>query len=443
MVIGLEIRQANLDHFNRWPYRSKDQPNEAGGESVYLARQTSQSATSANGVSAINGILGDARNALAEGLDADIVRLPDMNNLLAPFPEPPFKHASALSETHADRSNESAGSPESLTTNITTTGSRSSQTQIRIMTATSLSEGQAENQPYTSPSLSYRASTTFKRRRALHDVDGPGTSHMSCKKRRLRLQLVTSRLSQPFSLPATHILNRESDNDTPVISRFVKRAAIGAKKAGHQTALVRKAAIMNRVRLTIRQTAVTRGHDRIWKRTGWGAMRHGFQLVTDSTGAMFPGRSGEQVPGPIVPRAWRPHTTSTNAKSPPGMLLPGLISSEKRIVHMNAASSRDMPPTSSHTKAVVEDTSLPLPPPPPPATYIMTPLAGADEDEASFPDSDLDSRYTEASDDEMDDVYADFGVLFGGGTDSLEGLEEDEHFYEEYLDEVDGIIWAS
>jgi hypothetical protein len=73
----------------------------------------------------------------------------------------------------------------------------------------------------------------------------------------------------------------------------------------------------------------------------------------------------------------------------------------------------------------------------------MTPMAGADEDDVSFPSPDLDYRYADLSDDDMDDVYADFGALFGGRAESPEKSREDGFFYEEYLDEVDGITWAS
>jgi hypothetical protein len=274
-----------------------------------------------------------------------------------------------------------------------------------------------------------------KRRRALHDVDGPHTGHLHSKKRRLRLHLITSRLSQPFSLPATHILNRETDEDTPVLSRFVKFAAMSAKKAGHQTSLVRKAAILNRVRLRVRQAAVDRGHERIYKMAGMGVMTHGIQLVTASTGAMFPGRSGEQVPGPIVPRAWRPHTTALSVSH---LATPSRSAQAPEPVP--APNSYRPPPA---PRLVPVQCPVIEPCAPPPATSIMTPML-CDDDDASFPSPDLDSRYADMSEDDMDDVYADFGVLFGGGsTGSPERVEEDDHFYEEYLDEVDGITWAS
>lgn len=47
--------------------------------------------------------------------------------------------------------------------------------------------------------------TGLKRRRHGLDVDGPNTAALSSKKRRLRLDLVTSPLSRPYAQPASHI----------------------------------------------------------------------------------------------------------------------------------------------------------------------------------------------------------------------------------------------
>jgi hypothetical protein len=76
-----------------------------------------------------------------------------------------------------------------------------------------------------------------KRRRALSDVDGDGNEGK--KKRRLRLYLITSRLSRPFSQPASNIVNRGDS----------KPALWG--RARSQKNLLRRAAIMNRVRMTV------------------------------------------------------------------------------------------------------------------------------------------------------------------------------------------------
>ncbi|KAH8599879.1 hypothetical protein B0O99DRAFT_682355 [Bisporella sp. PMI_857] len=76
----------------------------------------------------------------------------------------------------------------------------------------------------------------FKRRRALSDVDGGGSEGR--KKRRLRLHLITSRLSRPFSQPASNIVNRGVS----------KRVVWGRTRPVGRN-LLRKAAIMNAVRL--------------------------------------------------------------------------------------------------------------------------------------------------------------------------------------------------
>ncbi|CAG8956613.1 hypothetical protein HYFRA_00011924 [Hymenoscyphus fraxineus] len=76
----------------------------------------------------------------------------------------------------------------------------------------------------------------FKRRRALSDVDGDGNEGR--KKRRLRLHLITSRLSRPFSEPATNIVNRG----------LSKIAVLGTQNHALGRNELRKAAIMNRVK---------------------------------------------------------------------------------------------------------------------------------------------------------------------------------------------------
>ena len=58
-----------------------------------------------------------------------------------------------------------------------------------------------------------------------------------------------------------------------------------------------------------------------------------------------------------------------------------------------------------------------------------------DDGSVAFPTSEHESRY----EDEPDDVYADFGVIFGGG--EADALDEEDDYYEDYLDDVDGIPW--
>ncbi|XXH04500.1 hypothetical protein Hte_010916 [Hypoxylon texense] len=319
-----------------------------------------------------------------------------------------------------------------------------------------------------------------KRGRALHDVDGPGTGSLSCKKRRLRLHLVTSRLSQPYSWPATHILNRESgDDDSPVLGRFLlKFAAVGAaalKKAGHQSAIVRKAAILNRVRIGVRQAAVLRGHTVLAGMAARGnSLSHGLQLVTTSnsaTGARFPGNAPPydhpyDLPYPIPP-VWRPHTTAFHPASPSSS------SSSSFTSPVSSASGREGGSTSNARAAPGETqradtnsnpttaiTASSQPPPvaslrrrtsPPPKPPNMPSQREQEEEDVAFPSPDLETRYADFSDDDLDDVYADFGVLFGSGSgspeggsgSSNEGAGGGEHFYEEYLDELDGLRWVA
>ncbi|KAI9840423.1 MAG: hypothetical protein M1837_001636 [Sclerophora amabilis] len=79
-----------------------------------------------------------------------------------------------------------------------------------------------------------------KRPRPLADVDGEGSEYGCKKKRRLRLRLITSRLSRPFSSPPTHIVDRGASK----IAVWAKQKALGRN-------LLRKAAILNRVRRQI------------------------------------------------------------------------------------------------------------------------------------------------------------------------------------------------
>ncbi|EFQ36114.1 uncharacterized protein GLRG_11258 [Colletotrichum graminicola M1.001] len=59
----------------------------------------------------------------------------------------------------------------------------------------------------------------------------------------------------------------------------------------------------------------------------------------------------------------------------------------------------------------------------------------------AFPTTDHDCSYAWAEDDDLEDVYSDFGAIFGGAANNGE-IEDDGHSYEEYLDELDGISWV-
>ncbi|KAH7041581.1 uncharacterized protein B0I36DRAFT_24590 [Microdochium trichocladiopsis] len=304
------------------------------------------------------------------------------------------------------------------------------------------------------------SSIPTKRARALHDVDGPGTSEFSCKKRRLRLQLITSRLSQPFSLPATHILNRESDDDdSPCISRFLKAAAIGAKRAGHESSMVRKAAILNSVRLRARQAAIARGHAEM---AGLAArntfLNHGHQVVTAPTvvtiGTRYPVSEG--MPGHLrLPVGWRPHTTIGPGHATITAMAPvpaGPAPSHPSQVCPRTSESCGSQPTTSSSPAMPSLSTTSSAHSSPRSSQPLSQDDGDDEYGMAFPASDVDPRYADLSDDDMDDVYADFSAIFGsrssqdqedGVSDGTRSPDGSEHFYEEYLDELDGIPWMS
>ncbi|KAI1419173.1 hypothetical protein F5Y12DRAFT_286867 [Xylaria sp. FL1777] len=331
------------------------------------------------------------------------------------------------------------------------------------------------------PELALQQQT--KRLRASDDVDGPGTAALSCKKRRLLLHLVTSRLSRPFSLPATHILIRESGDNMPVLHRIQQLAALGVRRtAGHQGALlVRKAAILNRVRIGVRQAAVSRGHTIMADLAARGnALNHGLLLVTTPASTAFPDAPMVIQGQGFVPPVWRPHTTSFHPPIDRGLhpyygsydqqqqqhnysFGVDITTRSLRRCVANANQSRELydNDNTAHTHAnhphmyhrettpeqlvccspsrehVTSSTPVSTPPP--------VDIASEEEDNTAFPAANFHDRYADLSDDDMDDVYADFGVLFGSGTrspDRAAGSPIEEQFYEEYLDELDGISWV-
>ncbi|KAL8795107.1 MAG: hypothetical protein Q9195_002404 [Heterodermia aff. obscurata] len=77
-------------------------------------------------------------------------------------------------------------------------------------------------------------SPSWKRSRALADVDGDNSDTRQRKKRRLRLDLITSRLSRPYASPATHIISRNAVK----LGVWTGRRYIGRN-------VFRKAAILN------------------------------------------------------------------------------------------------------------------------------------------------------------------------------------------------------
>lgn len=342
----------------------------------------------------------------------------------------------------------------------------------------------------------------LKRRRPDTDVDGPNTAALSCKKRRLLWHLITSRLSQPYSLPATHILNRESV--TTGDKRFLKLAAIMSArrlnsavtahsqpaqqppKQPNPSTWLRRAAMLNSLRSRVcaaaaaaAATATAPGKGStipgvsdfaakaaVFQQHGHGSSGSvgGWYLVDASS---IP-RRGTPVPAGSRAPTQTPSSFPSHPHPPPP---PGFRSSTTggSSIHMLA------PPSSHASGTCTTTTHLRIPSPTlrplrSPELRVTRPLVPVleedveelldhrthvhdddedDDDSMAFPTSELESRYED--DPEEDEggggVYADFSVIFGGGEG---GIEEDEEgvgdgldHYEDYMDDLDGIPWGA
>lgn len=278
--------------------------------------------------------------------------------------------------------------------------------------------------------------TAGKRRRPAHDVDGPHTEFLGCKKRRLRRDLITSRLSRPYSMPATHIINREAAAGD---KRFLKLAAVarskklnavvvptpedyGARmpttrpgpvvpmvKAGPiihgSSEIVRRAAILNRIRLKVRDE------------------RRGSIEISPREGMAFP----------VVGSGETANTVPLKAVIPPNLpegnpTLPTPAASSSDVLHLGRISPQLKPLRSPELRAF--------------RAQITKPMDDdqLDDDSLSFPHSMYSEDGVGCGEDD-DDVYADFSIIFGG-TDEDGGpgteIHGGEHF-ENYMDDLDGI----
>ena len=286
-----------------------------------------------------------------------------------------------------------------------------------------------------------------KRRRPDSDVDGPNTAGLGCKKRRLLRHLITSRLSQPFSLPATHILNREvvANGDR----RFLKLAAImaarkltsavqppGQRHHAHQWSL-RRAAMANRHRLRTQHEASERGDAdtaRITANPALLQLSHGVYHA----GSRFPVTPGGLQLGHPAPSSRVPALAKPSTHYP---LHPIAKAGARPSTPTSPSGPRPVDPASSSLRLPPSPKLRPLRSPELRSSRLAADLDDddLDDDVMSFPSSDLDGKYEES--DDHDDVYSDFGAIFGGGSDG-EGSDEDSDHYEEYMDDLDGIPWS-
>ncbi|KAK3494216.1 uncharacterized protein B0T23DRAFT_394379 [Neurospora hispaniola] len=331
---------------------------------------------------------------------------------------------------------------------------------------------------------------SLKRSRPCTDVDGHNTAPLPCKKRRLRLNLVTSRLSHPFSLPATHILNRESILKGDKRLRSIAAAAnrrmamagwgfggVGGQNGGgggmamamggngSAASLLRKMAVMNRFRMRMMGEGLMRaqqaqraaqaqavqaqahevgqgrggggGPPAVAGHVGVGGTTGGVPMQRTAQGhdGYGPGTShqpppprgsqagGQQVPVPVITGFPPPviHTTTSNSEpSTPQGLSPS--------PPLHPLHSPDLRPTDDQ-----DDQDF-------------------DDEDVAFPTSAHESRYEGGDEEEGHEVYADFGVLFGGGGgdddldvegDRMSGEMSVEQQECLGLDNWDGISWGA
>ncbi|KAL7895927.1 hypothetical protein HDV63DRAFT_92820 [Trichoderma sp. SZMC 28014] len=264
-----------------------------------------------------------------------------------------------------------------------------------------------------------------KRCRLGSDVEGPNTATTSRKKRRLRTQLITSRLSQPFSQPATHILNRNGRQVGD--RRFVKMAVTldSSRRAAHlqETAYLRYS-IMNCMR---KRMGITKSHDSA--KTGHGVDTYAkapwqsrdAKAVPEAKAKTLETDPGTYQASQLTLKEAADVQSETLAKVPACRL------SKPRALPLPSA---DADATNERSSARIDSTKSPEPRPP----WIYD-----DGEEDSFAFLHLDEEHL---DDDDSDVYCDFDALFGAKATSPDPQSaSEEHTYEEYMDELDGISW--
>ncbi|KAK4139673.1 uncharacterized protein C8A04DRAFT_15649 [Dichotomopilus funicola] len=310
----------------------------------------------------------------------------------------------------------------------------------------------------------------LKRRRLDTDVDGPGTFSISCKKRRLLRHLITSRLSQAYSLPATHILNREAV--TSGSKRIVKLTAIMSARRLNNTVTtapqaqpsqqpspstwLRRAAVLNSLRSRVHAVAAERANGGPIPDVA-AAQAYVFQQRHGSPTALIGGRYPITSPSQSGSGSGNKDTASlppTPAQRPPSAGPHPPHSGTGHHGHVQCTRVRIPSPQLRPLRSPELRVSRPLIP-----LEDIEPLYNEDwsgDDSMAFPTSELESRYLYDDDDSGDEgegaVYADFSVIFGGGGSESddEGKEKsagsdgggEDDCFEDYMDDLDGIPWG-
>lgn len=279
----------------------------------------------------------------------------------------------------------------------------------------------------------------IKRRRCISDVEGFNTGDLSVKKRRLRADLITSRLSQPYSQPATHILNREGQETGD--KRFLKMATsvdMTRRIAHlHATSFLRFS-IMNCIRKRLSQEQPARNHEQE------------IAAIT-SKATSKPNWKPPILQDSATSRSLRISPTGTGLAGPQGVI-PSTKpqpnqQAHKPFQHSKPTSCRLSKPAAlplpvgdvAATKKRTSPRLFPIRSPELRPTVSLPPLDDLEEDSFAYMHP-ADDDWNDIGDDQ-DSVYSDFSVVFGQNGESTS--EEDDRSYEEYLDELDGICWMS
>ena len=284
--------------------------------------------------------------------------------------------------------------------------------------------------------------TGVKRRRSRLDVDGPNTAGLSFKKRRLRFQLVTSRLSQPYSHPATHV-HYSQDMNRAVARRSSAPEPTNAtvphpqkKKPDLQATSFLRFSIMNRMRkrLGLKEPGVVKVDRAVVGFAGLGA----------ASQTTWHQQGGQQEPEVKELATWTPNTT---AKGQGRRILPKrpeqrLLAKEKPLHQISKTPPESFRgsvlPVPSSTLATI-DRNISPPTHAPSSSEPRPPKKQYDLFEDSFafmhPGGEPFGDFSE----EPDDVYCDFGVLFGKDQPPSPGTGD--RLASGAIDEHDGLTW--
>ncbi|KAL5598706.1 hypothetical protein BROUX41_003381 [Berkeleyomyces rouxiae] len=277
--------------------------------------------------------------------------------------------------------------------------------------------------PTPKPALAFKP---HKRSRPASDVDGSHTQDLSLKKRRLAFQFATSRLSPPFSLPASHILNRELalTATTKLLRMLSPEQRLGRARGLGQAVQFRRLVALNWMRVGLD----TRG--------GWVASQEPVPRARNAAVEGVNGSTGDRL-----------HQDSIATRKPVVKACPHvatLIAPSPRAV---AASREEL----SQPEPLLQ-ASHPDPEPHKTDDDEVYEISNDDDEDSAFPMASFAGQYA----DDPEEVYSDFGLIFspGSGHPPLAAAQpgptaqqvahrmscptEDSG----YLDEMDGITWT-